>query len=308
MGKGLIFFCCSCCILLLTIVNLSIGPVISGTVVKTDDPLPVVPGVQFSWATANCKYFSDLYDDLKDQGVSEDALKYTYKWLADECTREKGMHDMEYTAFIFDIVIGFVCSLIGVLHIFEVKKEFVSNTGLIGLICGIIGFVLTFVYVIFNGIVYTTYGIDEFKVNGDSAFAERVDSNKYECIYFDEKENWRSFYATYSDLIKKQYNYEKDKLEGVNTNCKVGNPESFCIDSNQKALQYFSPSPRKVHDDDASKECDYLYYDSNTFSEIKYKDISDRFLTALILSLFVCLANIGLAIFGFLLFRTPGDF
>ena len=77
MGKGLIFFCCSCCILLLTIVNLSIGPVISGTVVKTDDPLPVVPSVQFSWATANCKYFSDLYDDLKDQGASEDALKYT---------------------------------------------------------------------------------------------------------------------------------------------------------------------------------------------------------------------------------------
>ena len=303
MGKGLIFFCCSCCILLLTIVNLSIGPVISGTVVKTDDPYQ---GVQFSWATANCKYFSDSYDDQKDQGVSEDALKYTYKWLADECTREKGMHDMEYTAFIFDIVIGFVCSLIGVLHIFEVKKEFVSNTGLIGLICGIIGFVLTFVYVIFNGIVYTTYGIDKFKVNGDSAFAKRVDSNKYECIYFDEKENWRSFYATYSDLIKKQYNYEKDKLEGVNSACKIASPQSLCI-SNGEALQYFSSSSY-VHVGDPSKECDYLYYVTSSFSEIKYKDISDRFLTALILSLFVCLANIGLALFGFLLFRTPGDF
>ena len=191
---------------------------------------------------------------------------------------------------------------------FEVKKEFVSNTGLIGLICGIIGFVLTFVYVIFNGIVYTTYGIDKFKVNGDSAFAKRVDSNKYEYIYFDEKENWRSFYATYSDLIKKQYNYEKDKLEGVDRNCKKTDPENYCIGSNGEALQYFSPSPQIVHNDDPSKECDYLYYVTSSFSEIKYKDISDRFLTALILSLFVCLANIGLALFGFLLFRTPGDF
>ena len=41
---------------------------------------------------------------------------------------------------------------------------------------------------------------------------------------------------------------------------------------------------------------------------IENKDLSDRFLTALILSLIVGLANIGLALFGFLLFRTPGDF
>ena len=43
-------------------------------------------------------------------------------------------------------------------------------------------------------------------------------------------------------------------------------------------------------------------------SDVDNKDVSDRFLTALILSLFVCLANIGLALFGFLLFRSPGDF
>ena len=66
------------------------------------------------------------------------------------------MHDMEYTSFIFDIVIGFVCGLIGLLQLFDHKKEFISNTGLIGLICGVVGFVLTFVYVIFNGLVYTT--------------------------------------------------------------------------------------------------------------------------------------------------------
>ena len=41
---------------------------------------------------------------------------------------------------------------------------------------------------------------------------------------------------------------------------------------------------------------------------IENKDLSDRFLTTLILNLIVCLANIGLALFGFLLFRTPGDF
>ena len=52
--------------------------------------------------------------------------------------------------------------------------------------------------------------------------------------------------------------------------------------------------------------CQYIYVKAEL--EITNKDKFDRFLTALILSLVVCLANIGLALFGFLLFRTPGDF
>ena len=55
------------------------------------------------------------------------------------------------------------------------------------------------------------------------------------------------------------------------------------------------------------QDCKYLYSGYHT-NEITNKDISDRFLTTLILSLFVCLANIGLALFGFLLFRNPSDF
>ena len=54
---------------------------------------------------------------------------------------------------------------------------------------------------------------------------------------------------------------------------------------------------------------DQIYGNSgNEIPGIENKDLSDRFLTALILSLIICLANIGLALFGFLLFRTPGDF
>ncbi|MBQ3642765.1 oligosaccharide flippase family protein, partial [bacterium] len=47
------------------------------------------------------------------------------------------------------------------------------------------------------------------------------------------------------------------------------------------------------------KETDWLDYSSV---------LHISFLTALILSLIVCLANIGLALFGFLLFRNPSDF
>ena len=292
MGKGLIFFSCACCILVLTIVNLSIGPIITGRA-----------GIE---GTLNCEAKKDAEDTY--QGNNK---KYAIDWKIDECVRMKGMYDMEYTAFIFDIVIGFVCGLVGLLHLFEVKKDFVSNTGLIGLICGIVGFVLTFVYVIFNGLVYTNYYDSNhivYKTDGDGIVAE-ASGNKYECKYFDEKGNEYALIAKYSDLGKKQYNYNKDLVTDLTSNQCVlstsadkSNYLDACSDS-----ETFNPSNAGITKTIAN--CPKLYIrNSAIYSSISNKDISDRFLTALILSLIVCLANIGLALFGFLLFRTPGDF
>ena len=293
MGKGLIFFSCACCILVLTIVNLSIGPIITGRA-----------GIE---GTLNCEAKKDAEDTYQLNNK-----KYDIDWKIDECVRMKGMYDMEYTAFIFDIVIGFVCGLVGLLHLFEVKKDFVSNTGLIGLICGIVGFVLTFVYVIFNGLVYTNY-YDEnhkvYKTDGDGIVAE-ASGDKYECKYFDEKGNEYALYAKYSDLGKKQYNYNKDLASDLTSNqcvlstsTQIGLYLDKCSDS-----ETFDPSSAGISPTNFAA-CPKLYiHNIDIDTSISNKDISDRFLTALILSLIVCLANIGLALFGFLLFRTPGDF
>jgi len=288
MSKGLIFFCCACAILLFTIINLSVGPIISKTIGK-------------SWGIDNCKYLSDVCDESTDSG---DELKYGDEWNRDECNNKKGMHDMEYTSFIFNAVIGFVCGLLGLLHLFDLKKEFVSKTGLIGLGCGIVGFIFSFVYVILNGIVYTSYYTTDnpntnsmYKRDSDGVFAEKKGTN-FECIYFDSQYNTHALMAKYSDLIQKQYNYDKDLVKSyatINSNCKK-NP-NICENTNGKLLASDYPG------------CDKLYASGyNEYIGITNKDISDRFLTTLLLSLFVCLANIGLAIFGFLLFRTPGEF
>ena len=298
MSKGLIFFCCACAILLFTIINLSVGPIISGKVGKD-----TAGGNYFYWGTANCAFYSDQYDIAeKDSSIDKDTLKYKFERAKNECYRKKGMHDMEYTSFIFNAVIGFVCGLLGLLHLFDVKKEYVSKTGMIGLICGFIGFVFSFVYVILNGLVYTTYydynnGI--YKRNSDGAFAERK-GDEFECFYYEDSPvNEHSLIAKYSDLIQKQYNYDKDLSESIKKDAKVipckKNPD---ICNNEK-----------ITVPGISSNCKYLYVqDSDLSDTITNKDISDRFLTTLLLSLFICLANIGLAIFGFLLFRTPGDF
>ena len=282
MGKGLLFFCCACCILALTIVNLSIGPIISGAAYR-----------YVNFGTLNCKADKDTWDDAKDApNHDDDKIKYDEEYEYNTCIREKGMHDMEYTAFIFDVVIGFVCGLIGLLHLFDLKKDFVSNTGLIGLVCGIVGFVLTFVYVIFNGVVYTTVYVNGlYKRDGDYAYAEK-EGNNFKCFYFDHEKNSNSKYAKISDLGKKQYNYKKDWDKDIaHAECKTPAYISLCttkeIIEGAAALLPNIDTPNL---------------------DITNKDLSDRFLTTLILSLIVCLANIGLALFGFLLFRSPSDF
>ena len=295
MSKGLIFFCCSCAILLFSIINLSVGPIISKR-------------VGYNWGTLNCEKAKDDYDKVKDQDDSNNQVKYGKEWEMYECQRKKAMHDMEYTSFIFDIVIGFVCGLLGLLHLFELKKEFVPKTGLIGLGCGIVGFVLSFIYVVYNGIVYTNYydNSNIYKRNSDGAFAERVEVGKYECFYFDEIGNYRALVAKYSDLIQKQYNYDKDvQAEFIDSTSERSQCYYDPLDCQDQEYITFSSGSTPIY---GGEQCKYLYagYDSS-LDEVTNKDTSDRFLTTLLLSLFVCLANIGLGLFGFLLYRT-GEF
>ena len=295
MGKGLLFFCCSCCILVLTIINLSVGPIISKKVGQGDPSNNVE-----AWGTANCKALKDTYDSYNNLPDEQDKK---FKSGITACERYNALHDMEYTAFIFDIVIGFVCSLIGLLHLFDLKKDFVSNTGLIGLICGVVGFVLTLVYIIYNGLVFTGKYSDVYERDGDGVFAEQISSGgtEYKCLNYDPK-FFNSGHAKFSELNKKQYNYKKDFY---------GDNENGCKDDDDVLIARCAGSetitPRTVGGFSTfSTSCTKIY--AEEIDTITNKDISDRFLTALILSLIVCLANIGLALFGFLLFRTPGDF
>ena len=297
MGKGLLFFCCSCCILVLTIINLSVGPIISKKVGQGDPNINVE-----AWGTANCKSYKDSYDDNK--GGYNDKQKKYYKSRITACERGKALHDMEYTAFIFDIVIGFVCGLIGLLHLFDLKKDFVSNTGLIGLICGVVGFVLTLVYVIYNGLVFTGRYSYVYERDGDGVFAEQVTSGGtvYKCLNYDP-ETMFSGYAKFSELNKKQYNYKKDFYPDGISSCKdtSGVFIDDCANAETIDMNDYTSNPSPL-----PTSCTKIY--AEEIDTITNKDIFDRFLTALILSLIVCLANIGLALFGFLLFRTPGDF
>ena len=296
MGKGFLFFAFSCCILVLSIINLSIGPVVNKVVSEIK-----IGSDEVAWGTANCARYKDLKDDEDDEDK-----KNQIQSAIDACERVKGMHDMEYTSFIFDIVIGFVCGLLGLFHLFELKKEFVPKTGLIGLVCGIVGFALSFVYVIFNGLVFTSKyaGIRERESDGYFAEKKGTSANIYSCFASYDKDDIFTGYAKFSDLNKKQYNYEKDFYgDDFDYHCVC---EDLLRECSKGETIDISLTSSGCESDIQGASCKYIY--AEAIEENGYKDIFDRFLTTLILSLVVCLANIGLALFGFLLFRTPGDF
>ena len=303
--KVIAFFGFSCAILIFSIINLFIGPIINKKVTRnyiSIEDYSTPPNIDDlimtrgnSWGTLNCKLLSDFYDIFDENNpLSAEEKEYDFKWKINECERKKAMYNMEYTSFIFNIIIGFVCGLLGLLHLLEVKKYFIPKTGLISIGCGIVGFIFTFFYIVYNGIVYTNYYDNKIpKRDSDGSYAKRTQTpGKFECLYYDEYNNHYSVYAKYSDLIKKQYNYEKDFYESVSDdNCITDRYYLNCAQSDIIDLSLTSLA-----------SCKKIY--ANSINNVVNRDKSKRFLTCLILSLLICIFHICLVIFGFELYKN----
>ena len=292
MNKTLIFFCLACALLFLSIVTICTAPIIN-RVLDFD-------------GNQNCQ----IYADTKNE---EDGLTDKQKDLLDRgknlCNRQKAMYGLEYASFISDLILGFICALLSLLHFFGVGNSFEKFTGIIGLICGIIGFILTLIYIIYSGYIFThdggityshsgpSYSGRFYKLDKDRKFAEWDDSkNQYKCLYYD-KDDITALYAKYQDMGKKQYNYHKD----------FSFPDD---DSEYKKCQLssisfgdFCENPQNYYTI-KHNGCSNLYYNGNNDFEYKYK--YDKWVTTIIFGCFIIALNLGLAIFGFLLFNQAG--
>ena len=309
MNYGYIILIISGGILILSIININIGPIVSLT-------------IGFDWGNLNCEILSDEYDFYKNDipNMDDDIKKYYYEIPIEKCRRRKAMHNMEYTAFVFDITIGFICGSLSLLQSLGDKTELVPKLAIISFGCGITGFILNFVYIIYNGLVFTTdyyvindvdysFEIGIYKRDIDGSFAELVGSGTYKCLYYDGPENYHALFATYSEYHKKQYNYDKDLYFDYTNNNQISEctkedyfqdcyyDQGYINEPTYNTYESFTYTDNKgVH------QCPKLYllpYDTNVL-----KNISDKFLATLILSLFICLGNIGLVIMGFLLMKS----
>jgi len=299
MNNNLFFVLISCVSICFTIIVICNGPVINRY-------------VYFS-PYENCKILSDQYENDKKTSTLSDEDKKSYKKGINKCNRYKAMYGLEYSSLIMDIFFSFVCCLLGFLNYYGVAKGFEKIIGIIGLASGVICFIMTLVYICYSGYIFTNDSPGIAKLDKDGSYAEWKDG-KYKCTFYDEDDE-DAVLAKYSDLGKKQYNYNKDNYflsdDSEILSCKItiteyGNTYVYnpCLSSSSNGE--INPSVYSRPKYDTNKDCDKIYYGQKNGSiENKYK--YDRWVTSIIFGVFVIACSIGLALFGFLIFKDSGS-
>ena len=174
-------------------------------------------------------------------------------------------------------------------------------------ISGIIAFILTFIYVCFSGYIFTNdvaYGninINYLSTTGPSLSGTinklfsngaryKYNGNRYITSY-EKSTEYNGQFVKYKDLGNKEYNYDKDRYIKYQEN-KPNNTDQ--LNGCNIYSDYSLNGNSKINN------CDYLFPEPYSSNFNKY--LYDRWLTTLILAVFIFILDIILAIFGFLLF------
>ena len=217
-----------------------------------------------------------------------------------------------------DIFFSFVCCLLGFLNYYGVTKGFEKIIGIIGFASGVICFIMTLVYICYSGFIFTNDPSGVAKLDKDGFYAELKDG-VYKCIFYDENDPY-AVYATFSELNKKQYNYNKDnyfltagsEIYDCNTRYYTyAYNQDFESDYDAEAYctSKYSPFPAlgTTHAASHNGEACKRLFSRQQNSSIENKYIYDMWVTSIIFGVFVIACSIGLALFGFLIFKSDGS-
>jgi len=348
--KNLIFLCIASAIFIFSVISLNVAPTINGLVgkgkYKRNGDLD---STNYGWADYPCSYYSNLYNENKDKSVDEghwkdqDDKEYYLDLIKEgknNCLKKQAMIGLEYSSFNINVIFSFICAIFGIL--LYSGNNFGKIVGLIGLGTGVIGFVLTFIYIIYSGIIFNNDVVDK-KYNiitgdpydnlypstkPDGAFIKWKD-DKYVCIYY-SKNNKDKFYRKYSDYGNMNLNYyhfdSKNKDDDYYKYNKVGGSRnsgcaydiSSFIGNNAwdqcKLLdEGNSDTKLKIKDENGNEkgECDKIYLiHASAPSTNEKRKLYNYWVTTIVFGCFIFVLDIGLAIFGFLIFKdskgTPG--
>ena len=329
--KNLIFLCIATCIFIFSVIVLNFAPIINRLIGKG---IYDIDGDSESQGIIDypCSSYTDKYNDYKNgfrtYSSSLDTQEKKEKFLdqlkdgKSNCLRKKAMAGLEYSAFNIDVIFSFVCAILGLL--LYSGNNIGKIVGLLGLVSGALGFVLTFVYIIYSGIVFNndvvgkdyfnpyplTYAGAKLATTSDGAVLEWKD-NKYVCIFYD-KDNKDKLYRKYSNYGVKYLNYhhlnskDKDDEYYKYSQC-ISSFSSLSWDtckSYDEGSSTYRASKKEITDTNGNKkgECDKFYInDSNNTNE--RKKLYDYWVLTIVFGCFIFVLDIGLAIFGFLIFK-----
>lgn len=281
MTKNTLVLILSTCIVILSAVILAVGPITNKKIGE-------------NWGYQNCGLLNDRIDSVTSGSQ-------TLKDMKNLCRRQKAMYDLEYCAFIINIVVGIICADLALLHYMGIAKDFDIQTGVISCIAGFVGFVLTLVYVCYSGYIFTK----------DTAYIElNINYNNFDFI------NNKAVQKLYSNGASKEWNgqeyvtgYEKDtdSFAGFIKYKDLGKSQyNYDSDYYKKYLGYIEADGEiyKCQENKYDSSCKYLYHEPAQDST--NKDLYDRWLTSLVLACVVALATLLLAVMGVFLFANFG--
>jgi len=305
MNELFIFFCLSCCVLVLCLISIGTAPIINGILGK-------------DWNVLNCQKFKDIRDYYKNSNFNE-ALKELYldyiKRGKTICEDKKAMYGLEYASIILNLILGLVCGFLALLHNLDIGKNFIKKTGLIGSCSNLVGFVLIFIYICYSSFLFSNESPDmEYldntdepgyykgtaKLYSDGSYAKWDESkSRYVCYNYDIN-NVLKFYAKYNDLGKKQYNYNKDILDENSKikKCVCGNDKDP-IDICEQGDIFSSTSRPSYNDGGSTKICETLHVNYNSFDN---KYLFNRWITTIIFASLIAACNLALIFFGIRIF------
>ena len=313
--KKLFFFVSAFAILIFSIIVVNISP---GIFISS-----ILPSTSYE----DCSYHSDKYAIENKKDISEftrrnkDKNFELNKIKKDKirCERKKAMRSLEHTAFNSDIFFGFFFFLLGFLHYLNVGESG-KMIGFIGIGSGVIGFILTFLYVLESILVFNdradlpSYA---FKTDSEGAVYEWNDSlHRYTCIFYEEG-NEDSIYFKFSDYNSKFLNYNKDvyfakeekKYQYIkNTGCLA-----FLIDYEFCKMMadknYDSTTEKKTYSfNGETGECKKLFLTDLALTKYKYyKIFYYRWLATIVIGCLILIFQIGLSIFGILLIKESNN-
>ena len=317
MNQSFIFFLSATLIALFSIAAITTGPIINKRIpMDNNDWLATTYQMSFDdWGQLNCQLLDDTYEENKKTWKKEEneeqkkELKKSLDYLKqqlDSCKRRKALYGLEYSALIIDIIVGFICSILGLLQYLNEGKSFANKTGLLGLVFRAVGFIITLVYLIYSILVYTKDGDGNIiKADKDGSYATKGNSNnEYNTKYYKEKDYY-SMIAKYSEYGKRQYNYYKEYYQNYKyeTSSEMYGRSNGCVLIPSSPFIYpFNEKIPGSHTYDSTKVCDKLYITPS--EDYIKKNMSDNWLTTIILSVLIILCSICLALFGFLLFKN----
>ena len=300
MNKNLFFLISAAGLLILSIICVFTGPAINkhiNELMKND------------LSTINVQKMEDDYNYNIDNNYynSREAQKKQDKKQIDEYKKLKAMYGLEYSSFIADIVLGFICFFLGLIHYLEQGKPFEKYSGLIGTVSGVITAVLTIIYVGYSASIFNNQIIRQtnyIMLYGNKA-TYHWNGNKYIHPYDIEKldDDLDVQYIKVKDLGKRQYNYDSELYE-----LSLDNDSEYkkCSSSQLITTTTTTTTQRTYKIGDVEQKCEYIW-DSNVhnkedINDVINKFIYDRWLTTIILGVISGVCGLGLAIFGILLF------